>query len=158
MSKQSRYLMLWDSYLHSVKAISIDGNLDAAKTVIKSALDDASDYGELDERLEWCIYGLADEYCARGDHTTAKQLYLDLLEVKEKVLGLSHPNVQAGLEKLAIGQFHVSKINDQHCSNGAAIKIQHSVLSQSIWLWKKITAAFKRPTLTNLVNTAASER
>lgn len=102
--RKAHYSTLWESYLQSVRLTSIDGNLRTAREILVSALNDAEDYNELDERIEWCTYGIADECRARGDMQSASLLYKRLIETKEKIFGANHPNVLAGFEKLAISQ------------------------------------------------------
>lgn len=113
MMRKTHYSTLWESYLQSVKMTSIDGNLLTAREILVSALNDAEDYNELDERLEWCTYGIADECRAKGDFNSARLLYKRLIETKEKILGPNHPNVMAGFEKLAMLQLKESIPNEK---------------------------------------------
>lgn len=97
--KQLKHSELWDTYLQSLKTISSNGNLKASRKLLSHALRDAEAFGELDERLEWFTYNIANDLCADRDYKSADSLYKQLVETKNRILGTQSISWETSVRK-----------------------------------------------------------
>jgi len=96
------HLQLWNMYLREIKVLSTQDKVDAAGELLLFALKDAESFSELDERLEWCVYGIADDLFAERNYQQADALYRKLIVTKARLSGYTEPGVLAGFEKMAV--------------------------------------------------------
>ena len=66
-----------------------------------AALEEAKNFGPDDQRLALSYNNLAELYRVQGNYAQAELLYKRSLAIREKILGLRHPDVAQSLNSLA---------------------------------------------------------
>lgn len=72
-----------------------------ALQIIKQALHEVDEIGELESSILSRADALAEIYLQQGQYRDAAALYRILLECKRRVLGAGHPDVKVSAAKLA---------------------------------------------------------
>jgi hypothetical protein len=98
------YKTLWDQYEAAVHQAGSHGHLGKAARIVKDALRESEDYGEIPQGLVDLAHMLADCYLKQLRFFEAESLYRAVLEVREKLLGQNHQDVIDSLKKVAIVQ------------------------------------------------------
>lgn len=102
MSKE--YTFLWDHYGLLVSIALGQGNLSKAARILKEALREAEEFGEIPEQLILSAHSLADLYLTQSRFLEAEELYRAVLEIREKLLGQTHQDVIESLKKVTMVQ------------------------------------------------------
>lgn len=95
---------LWEQYQRVAQVAHAQGNFTKAARVIKEALREAEDYGEVHSGLVTIAHVLAEGYLRQNRFAEAENLYRAVLEVREKVLGQTHDEVIDSLKKVGAVQ------------------------------------------------------
>jgi tetratricopeptide (TPR) repeat protein len=91
----------WESYTNTAKAALSQGQYAEAEQQFLAALKVATDFAPDDPRLATSFSNLAMFYHTQDDYAHAESLYQRLLELLERVLGPTHPQVADVLERYA---------------------------------------------------------
>ena len=91
----------WESYTTTAWTALSQGQLAEAEQQFLAALKVATDFAPEDPRLATSFSNLATFYHTQGDYAHAESLYRRLLELLERVLGPTHPQVADVLDRYA---------------------------------------------------------
>jgi hypothetical protein len=100
----SDYIPLLASYQKAAGAALSKGQASKAARILKDALRESEEVGELSISLVDAANQLAESLMGQNKFGDAESLYRAVLEVREKMLGTSHPQVVESLQKLAVLQ------------------------------------------------------
>ncbi|HEY9791696.1 MAG TPA: tetratricopeptide repeat protein [Candidatus Obscuribacterales bacterium] len=95
---------LWQQYEHAALFARKQGNLGKATRILREALRESEDYGELSCGLIEQAHALAYVYLNQYRFADAESLFRLVLEVREKLYGQTHDDVVDSLKKVAIVQ------------------------------------------------------
>jgi hypothetical protein len=93
---------LWTAYVQLAKEACKHGHFLQAQRILKDALHDAEEYGDIDDGLIYSIHALAGTFCISRDFRRAESLYRQVLEWREKMLGEQHADVADSLDRVAL--------------------------------------------------------
>lgn len=100
----SNYLALLATYQQSAATALTRGQWMKAARVLRDALRECEEVGELHEGLTATANQLAEKLIDQHKYSEAEILYRAVLEVREKLFGTNHPQVTESLQKLAVLQ------------------------------------------------------
>lgn len=87
------HFSLWNQFNEAVDTARHQGNMSKASKLLKEALREAEEYGEIPPILVAKAQSLADAYVAQRRYQEAELLFRSVLELREKLLGPSHADV-----------------------------------------------------------------
>ena len=96
-----KHVLLWQTYVEIVIKACNAADLESALIVMEYALADAEELLEIDDRLARATHDLSLRLCEARKLNGAEAINRRLLEVREKVLGVDHPDVADSLRRLA---------------------------------------------------------
>lgn len=100
----SDYMPLLASYQQAAGAALNKGQAGKAARILRDALRESEEVGELPPSLVEASNELAESLMSHNKFAEAEALYRAVLEVREKMLGTNHPQVVESLQKLAVLQ------------------------------------------------------
>jgi Tetratricopeptide repeat len=103
MNKQT-HIILWEQYELAALVARKQGNFSKAARILKEALREAEEYGELPAGLIDQAHSLAQLHMSHYRYGEAESLIRMVLEVREKLLGQTHEDVVESLKQVAIVQ------------------------------------------------------
>jgi hypothetical protein len=95
---------LWQQYERAALFARKQGNLGKATRILREALRESEEYGELHVGLIEQSHALAYVYLNQYRFGDAESLFRMVLEVREKLYGQTHEDVVDSLKKVAIVQ------------------------------------------------------
>ena len=99
---QLEYKELWDSYDSALVIACSRQDYARAESLLFAALKESEDLGELDGRLVDVSHGIADACISQTRLSHARDIYYQVLETVEKILGTGHPACLRILAKLTL--------------------------------------------------------
>ena len=93
---------IWKDYAETAANARQRRNLGAADRTLCNALIEARKHKELAAALVAEVHELATLYCMDRRYDAAEQIYKNLLEARERILGTEHRDIVDSLEKLAV--------------------------------------------------------
>jgi tetratricopeptide (TPR) repeat protein len=91
----------WESHTNTARTALAQGQYAEAEQQFLAALKVATDFAPDDPRLATSFSNLATFYHTQGDYAHAESLYRHLLDLLERVLGPTHPQVADVLDRYA---------------------------------------------------------
>lgn len=95
---------LWHHYEHTAMFARQLGSQARALRILREALRDCEEFGELPEGVISQAHSMADTYLEEHRFADAESVYRLVLEVREKLLGQTHPDVVDSLKRVAFVQ------------------------------------------------------
>ena len=92
----------WEAHIKRGFAEYERGDQPAAEANFASALKEAEAFGEADQRLPLTLNVIGATYLSGGDYARAEPLLKRGLDIRERILGRSHPHVAVSLNNLSM--------------------------------------------------------
>lgn len=100
----AEYNLLWEQFKKAAAVARRQGNLAKCSRILRESFRECEEQRELDFELIEMAHSLAELQLANGRFAEAESMYRCVLEVREKLLGQTHPDVVESLKQVAIVQ------------------------------------------------------
>jgi len=104
MHTEDQHFSLWNQFNEAVDKARHQGNMSKASKLLKEALREAEEYGEIPPVLVEKAQALGDAYVVQHRFQEAELLFRSVLELREKLLGPAHADVAESLKLVAMVQ------------------------------------------------------